>query len=463
MSGVARLAILSCLSAGLGFSAVAWFATRPPAWQAWPGESSIGVQVSGAAPSPDRVRLRSPDATVDFRGTVHGDRLRFTGLTPDTPYVLDWRIGPFTPATQVVRTLPPVLPALDLEVVPSPGELAVRLRPHDARLTGVELRLATGAGLPLERRDERFVVPIPQTGSTDLALALPGSGETLPLDLSVPGAEALLEELARAEGELDALLAATKNPSVLEATALDFWEAAPFPARKPGGAGAPALLARLRRLAPVVRAITSSRYPAATRWSVALATSRLACAEVLARTQQQPALGVLDWAPALVRFAPARHPEVFRTAALTRGAVHLAHPAFLRTPAAGLMEVVGGTDTSGVAETLDFALDRPAGPWIGLAFAMQLVFNAGPPVLRFPRAGIAYELPLVQLDLRDRDHRKIDQPFPPLRLEVWMKRDPADANFEVAVLEPTYRPRSKRVAPIFIQIVAQCAGEPPAR
>jgi len=462
MGARTRLVVLVCAAAGLGFAVAGWFARRPPEWNAWAGESSIAVQAAGAAPSPDSVRLRSGGAALDFRGAVAGDRLRFTGLTPDTPYVVEWRAGPFTTASREIRTLPMLLSSLDLELTPGAGDVAVRLRPHDPRLAGVELQLVA-AGSTLPRTAGHFVASVPDGASaTELAIALPESGEVHALDWAIPGPEALLDELARAQSELEMLLAPDKQPSLVDPAALERWEPAPQPARKLAASGGAGLLARLRRLAPFVRAVTAGRYPAGTRWRVVRAASQLVCAEVLAVRLGQPALGVLDWAPELVRYArPAPSVARRRTNLLARP-VHLTHPSYESSAEAGLVTVVGGTAESTSAPELNVSLPPPAGAWVGVGVAMQVVFNSGPPELRFPRAHISLELPLLQAK-RGSAEMPLMGAFPDSLVDVWVRREPADADWTALALAATVHPRSKRLSPSYVFQLATLAGVPPKR
>jgi hypothetical protein len=447
-----RTLITALVALLLGMGAVGLVATRPPRWQAWPGENAVCVQVDGAAPPPERVRLRG-EKGPGHRGTVQGDRLRFAGLTPDTTYWLEWRVGPFTPATLAVTTLPPVLPAVDLDVAPGAGKLALKLRTRDPRFHGVEMQVAAGAQA-LARTADRFEVPLPPGhGNTELALVLPASQERFALDLPVFGIDLLLEELGRLEADIEPYLGEADNPALLPPAALEPWEPSPMPARRATTTGGPGVLARLRRLAPLVRATAAGDAPLAQRWRLAFAATRLAGAEVLARRHQQPALGVLDWSHDLVRFATAKSTGVRRRSLLAHPA-HVAHPEYTRGGLSSVVEVMGGTSDSRLVQFLEVPpLPAPLGAWRGITVVTQAVFNSGPLVLRYPGAGAALELPLMEPSNQLRQY-SLSRTFPESALDVWIRRLPPEADWSTITLEPTHRPKSKRISPTFVVGIA---------
>ena len=459
---LSRTTLTVLLAAGLGFGGVTWRVTRPPEWRAWAGETTIAVQVAGAAPRPDRVSLRGGGATVEHRGEVQADRLCFTGLSPDTAYVLEWRAGPFVPAALSVRTLPPVLPLVELAVAPGAGELVVRAVARDPRLAGVDLRITAVA--PLAARDGGAVVPIPAgDAATELALLLPATGETLPLDFAVYSADRLVSELARAEADLEQLLAADQAPAFVELSATERWEPAPLPARRSTATGGPGLLARLRRLAPLVRAATAGNAPPRVRWRLAAAASRLAAAEVLARKHQQPNLGVLDWASELVRYGTFDERQRRAGRQLLSHPAHLVHPSFEKNAAASLVNVVGGTADSSAVPSLELPplLVPPGQPWFGISFIFEAIFNSAPPRLSFPRVDVALELPLVTGAVPPGAGQARN--FPVSTVDVWLCRVPPDGDWSLAILDATWHERSGRVSPVYLRSVRPIPDGPPER
>lgn len=464
-----RTLMAGVLAVAAALGAATWTVTRPPRWQAWPGETSVSVQVDGAAPPPDRVWLRG-DKGAGERGSLQGDRLKFAGLAPDTTYTLEWRVGPLTTATLPIATLPSVLPALDLEVTPAPGRLALKVRMRDQRLGGIEMQVASG-GQALPRTGDRIEIPLPAArDATDLELVLPASQERYPLDLPVLGIDRLLDELARIEAEVEVHLAPppgkheNDDPALLSPAALEPWEPSPMPARRLAATGGAAVLAKMRRFAPLVRAAVASDAPLEKRWRLAFAATRLAGAEVLARRHQQPALGVLDWAHDLVRFAPAKLTMQARRGNLVAHPAHVAHPEYARTGISNIVEVVGGTPDSRLVQLLELPPlpASRAAAWCGVTVVLQAVTNSGSLVLRYPNAGAAVELPLLQPFGVTRN-AAFARTFPLSILDVWVRRVPPEADWSTLVLEPTHRPKSNRVSPTFVALVAPLDRAPPER
>ncbi|MBI4858835.1 MAG: protein kinase [Candidatus Riflebacteria bacterium] len=386
--------------------------------------------------------------------------LRFDDLAPDTDLVLAWEpvLGPRR--SWPVRTLPDLAPSLDVEVESvGHGRLQLALSLLDRKPGEVPLRLYLGDA-PLEQLGPgRFACPLPRgPGLMTLCVKIPGVGETVELGMPLGSIEALTGQLAQLERELERHLKSIQTPAWFPPEAL-----APIgPIRmgppRPGLTGPASFLDRLRRLGPAVTlAVSDDGVVADRRWPLVEAVSRLFGAEALAKHRHESPLGLMRWIDALFKienlktcFEPGR-PMLM----LLDHSVHLAHPRFGKSGAGAALEAFSPNPDTKVHENVRITGPvEPVHGWIRVTLCGQGVSTSGAPIFRFPRLGIAVEVPLVLSRHDDRGQplvwvKETFMPVYSLILSFKHDRQPT-AGFGEIWLEPTYRPASLRITPCYL-------------
>jgi hypothetical protein len=395
--------------------------------------------------------------------------VRFLGLEPETDYVLEWRRGWRRPLERAVRTMPLLEDRIEARVAPADGgRIEVAVTWTDPKLSGIDLEVMLGK-TPLERRAPgRFTGALPPAAEVrPLRAVLAGTGETLDLGPPVPGVEALHVELGELAGELERSLRSCPRPALVPRTALDPWVVRPLPVRRARGGGVAGLLDRLRRLAPVVSSVLRDiASPAGVRWKIVERTSRLVPAETLARQNRQPPLGVLAWMEPLLRVEGhaecPRNDRRFR--ALLTHTVQLTHDSIAGSPLGAMVEVIGGVRGTRVTSSLSYETHEPRGTdWTGLRLCGQAIDTSSPPVITFPHAGVAIEVPLIVWD-RDADPASSlstkDALYPGVVVDLWFRRGGPRGLWSILSLQGTSRAASRRVSPVYVYGFGRLEGTP---